>query len=515
MKSSLILKRTLCFLLLFGCLLAQNAWRNPQTPTQLNGPINFWVAAPGLTTCSYGGGAAVACTPSTDTVFCGTTPATPCSDFVNMEARLRSMLIFSVVTINVSDTAGGIAAPTGKCYQPNELQWHNQDINGITSDSFFGATDPVGGTYDYPRNYIYFLGNTTTPTNVNITGASTCAGTTPVAHSGIKFTGDMRVRVRGLSFNYFGGVTQQAIAGVECWNNSVCYLEDMSATGNGTFALASGYHNTLIIFGGQITVTDCSVAKVTEFSDMELISPLSRANFTLVVNTGITLGNPFFHSNENSIIQVDGASINVSGSGSGNVWGTNNHGVILWNDNSTFTAPAQTVTYNVPNMTILSAVQGSMILDKCRTVGQLTCTYTAMLRHAHADNLSVIMYPGSNAGTNADTATVGSLIMNNNNGTSGNFTVFSGPGVAVASATSPTLDHGNIFHITGTTTITSLNPCDSNNTGREVTLIFDGALTFSDGNNLILAGNFVTTANDTIKLVCDGSNWYEIARSLN
>jgi hypothetical protein len=65
------------------------------------------------------------------------------------------------------------------------------------------------------------------------------------------------------------------------------------------------------------------------------------------------------------------------------------------------------------------------------------------------------------------------------------------------------------------TTITSVTTCDANNNGRLVTLVFDGVLTFTDGSNLILAGDFVTTANDVISLACDGTNWYEKGRSVN
>lgn len=93
--------------------------------------------------------------------------------------------------------------------------------------------------------------------------------------------------------------------------------------------------------------------------------------------------------------------------------------------------------------------------------------------------------------------------------------VIMGNGGNVASAGTVTLPAGNLFHITGTTTITTLNTCDSTNNGRQVMLIFDGILTFTDGSNLILAGNFATTANDTITLACDGTNWYELARSVN
>ena len=85
----------------------------------------------------------------------------------------------------------------------------------------------------------------------------------------------------------------------------------------------------------------------------------------------------------------------------------------------------------------------------------------------------------------------------------------------VASAATTTLSGGNLFHITGTTNIDILNTCDSANNGRHVTLIFDGVLTVGDANNLILAAVFVTTANDTLTLVCDGTNWYEVSRSVN
>lgn len=83
----------------------------------------------------------------------------------------------------------------------------------------------------------------------------------------------------------------------------------------------------------------------------------------------------------------------------------------------------------------------------------------------------------------------------------------------VASATTIALNNSaHLFSVTGTTDITSVTASWA---GRRVTLIFAGALTFTDGSNLKLAGNFVTTADDTITLICDGTNWVEIARSDN
>jgi hypothetical protein len=73
---------------------------------------------------------------------------------------------------------------------------------------------------------------------------------------------------------------------------------------------------------------------------------------------------------------------------------------------------------------------------------------------------------------------------------------------------------GNIVHVTGTTNITSITTTGIES-GTEVTLIFDGVLTFTDGGNLVLAGNFVTTAGDSITLVYDGTNFIEKSRSVN
>lgn len=67
--------------------------------------------------------------------------------------------------------------------------------------------------------------------------------------------------------------------------------------------------------------------------------------------------------------------------------------------------------------------------------------------------------------------------------------------------------------ISGTTGITSIYA--GLQAGRRITLVFQDALTVTDGSNLKLNGNFVTTADDTLTLVCDGTNWYEVARSAN
>lgn len=71
--------------------------------------------------------------------------------------------------------------------------------------------------------------------------------------------------------------------------------------------------------------------------------------------------------------------------------------------------------------------------------------------------------------------------------------------------------------VSGTTPITTINTAGHD--GRRITLRFPngtGAITMlTDGGTFFLAGNFAPTANGTITLHCEGTNWFEDARSAN
>lgn len=84
-------------------------------------------------------------------------------------------------------------------------------------------------------------------------------------------------------------------------------------------------------------------------------------------------------------------------------------------------------------------------------------------------------------------------------------------GSDVASASTVTLGDGDFFDITGTTTITSIT---AKNAGKVIWLQFDSSLTVTDGSNLKLNGNFNAVAESVLQLVSDGTNWYEVSRSL-
>jgi hypothetical protein len=109
----------------------------------------------------------------------------------------------------------------------------------------------------------------------------------------------------------------------------------------------------------------------------------------------------------------------------------------------------------------------------------------------------------------------------NDLGTSNYVNWGSGGSASIASAAAINLPYtGGFFNVTGTSTIATVAPAAAMN-GRVVTLRFDSAITIAQSSgapaNLFLAGgvNFSATANDTLTLASDGTNWIEVARSVN
>lgn len=69
-----------------------------------------------------------------------------------------------------------------------------------------------------------------------------------------------------------------------------------------------------------------------------------------------------------------------------------------------------------------------------------------------------------------------------------------------------------LIKVTGTTNVTKIK---TSSNGDIRTLLFEGILTVADGENLKLLTAFVTSPDDTLTLVCNAGNWYEMSRSAN
>ena len=88
-------------------------------------------------------------------------------------------------------------------------------------------------------------------------------------------------------------------------------------------------------------------------------------------------------------------------------------------------------------------------------------------------------------------------------------------GADIASAATITITNGIVHDITGTADIDSIVYGAG---GQIIILQFDGTAATNglvDGKNLKLAGDFAYTPDDVIQLYSDGSDWFEISRSVN
>lgn len=87
-----------------------------------------------------------------------------------------------------------------------------------------------------------------------------------------------------------------------------------------------------------------------------------------------------------------------------------------------------------------------------------------------------------------------------------------------ASAGTIGVDLCNVVTITGSTAITTINTCNAFNKGRVLYILCGTATSaFVDLSmtNVKMAGNFTCTGDDSLTLICDGTNWIEQSRSVN
>ena len=92
----------------------------------------------------------------------------------------------------------------------------------------------------------------------------------------------------------------------------------------------------------------------------------------------------------------------------------------------------------------------------------------------------------------------------------------SGVSSSIASSNSISIPYaGTFIPVSGTTTIQTIT-ATTLNSGRMITLQFDSSIQIGVGGNITLAGGtaFNATANDTLTLICNGTNWIETSRTV-
>ncbi len=353
-------------------------------------------------TCVYNGDAGTVAPTIADTNDCAT-KATPCATIAGVQAKTANKLLLAIPTIQLADTAG-----TGTdCYLPNSVVFDNLALGWSPVDEWETAN---GTVMQYPTSYIYLKGNATTPGNVIVSGAATCAGTTPSTAVGIRFA-NTNARIQGINFQYFGpAATGDLAAGVFGFRSNV-FMEDSNYTSNGQGCLVQVFRNSYLLFGSgtpTMTINGGCVHYASGVSTVQYVTPLGRSKLS-ITGSALSNGPGFFVSNDGSWAQVDGiASLSVTSTATTSVWVSIDHAGIGWSDQNTFVAPAQTITYNGANLTIDLAQRHSYINDLCRTISQLTCNFTSFAIHAKATEASYIAY--SAGAQTGDTATGFSFI---------------------------------------------------------------------------------------------------------
>jgi hypothetical protein len=358
--------------------------------------IYLYVAPPTMTTCSYNGAAGVSCAPSADVTKCGS-QATPCTlsaaiQRVQVTSSMGCIQSDTPCEVQLSDVAGGIAAPSGLCYEPDGSSTYT--IQNLTEG--YNPVDAwetaVGTAMRYPQEYIWIHGNDTTPANVIVSGATTCAGTASSAGVGFRLV-NTNARISGIQCQYFSDLGDTTVSGCIAGMHSLLYVEDDNYTSDGKSFLVDAHRMSYLLFGNDTvttTVTNGGLFYAPSGSHVQFVSPLGRARIA-IGGTTFTTAPGLMLVNDDSYAQVDGiASLNVTTTASVCVWDAIDSGRINWSDANTFTAPAQTITYNGANLTIDCAQRGSYINDLCRTVGQLTCNLTSFAAVAKDDTDSWI-----------------------------------------------------------------------------------------------------------------------------
>jgi hypothetical protein len=340
---------------------------------------NYYVCPSGQANCAYNGDGGQAATPS-DSNTC-LTKALPCATFAGVRAKIANKILNAVVTINAADISGGT------CYQPDGVLFDQITRGG--APNIFDVV--LGGETDaYPSSYIYVKGNLTTPNNVPIVGATTCAGTTPSAKHAFNIY-HSNFRIAGVQFKYYSAGQVNGNNQANIWAETINATNTVNVNTSDQDGVVTVSEQSQARLGGAMTITNQMVVMATGASTVMPKTPAGYLNLTFT-SSGATYPQFAFCVNEKSHFYAEGMTASFSGTGVYNAYAALIGSTINWNSDTTTSN-----TVNGANITFLKARQGAQIYETCGATNQ-TCTFTSMLRRAWADDNAVIYY-GSTSGT--------------------------------------------------------------------------------------------------------------------
>jgi len=248
-----------------------------------------------------------------------------------------------------------------------------------------------------------------------------------------------------------------------------------------------------------------------------VITGSSSANFAAIKFTGCEFksgGNPAFCAFgitvqpsctvdelqfSNCLIQEFGSTgISLQSTVSGS---TTFDGCIVKGNGRTSSAPGYSISPSVSNISIVGGVSGRAY----NTPGAGTQTYGISVGgSASVISINAVDLTGNATGP-LSVATDAEVEINN-------CILGAIPTVASASTLNPPAGY-RYFYVSGTATINNIQVSQRD---RVITMIFTDTATVSDAvGNIKLSGNLSATADDTLTLLYNGTDWIELSRSIN
>ena len=328
----------------------------------------YYVCPAALANCAYNGDGGQAATPS-DSNAC-ITKALPCATIAGVQSVITGMILDHVVTIQLADSGAS-------CYFPNGVTFDNVVQGGRKYDIFEQGW--ASYTDAYPNGYLYLHGNDTTPTNVQLVGAATCAGTVGVNRTAVRFV-NTNARVSGMQFRYFDNVTNSGQFGnIACMQKAVCFIETINAiaednSGSQEIALDCAYH-TYCGLAGTWTLNGLGAINCQLASYCETHTP---AGYPTVTMTAANWAYYVFQANEWAHF-VGWGPYNITFNGTATYTGFFAFGVagsinIIAPGNVLFSAAS--ITFNNANMLYMRANQGAYAIEACGSNNN-NCTFTS------------------------------------------------------------------------------------------------------------------------------------------
>jgi hypothetical protein len=440
----------------------------------------------------------------------------------------QTTAIQSAITAIVSVGGGVLYCPQGTYQVDGTLDINNTSIkivgDGAEHTIFKQTADPAAAMIDFDSN------------NQD----------DKVVIEGISFTTTVVGSTSGIDVNFTNGAADDrtnlyindVYVGPHSSASATAYFDDcILATGNGTSVqkpvitntMVSG-HDTLSAGSNGISVSGASYSKISNvtFQNLEYglrIDYIDSSTITGNVFRAVSYG---IHANESTLnntitgnafrlITINGITLNgpsprthTYNTITGNTFQTSTDTCVLIYSSAGGGSTSNTITGNA-----LKGVTGGSSTGIRLDVGSDTNVIVGNSLTS-LDNGMVIASDNNIVSNNLFLSVTTHVVDTGTNIYSGNTPqTVTVPSAAALGASIPGAKYIDFWSVTGTTNVTSMHSDVDSPIGRIVTLKFGGVLTFTDGNNLLIDGNFVTADTDIIRLQFDGTNWNELSRSAN